>query len=320
MGVIKAKCLRCSEEFGVNGKEVVGICPNCGDAYLTEKAVDNYCKALIAKARSSAPTGRGRTATAKRSGKARCARLNWLASVLCCIPVIIELVAVFVIPYVDALNQISYLSGWSWQALSLQFKISFGLVVGLGILIQLLGLFDKLGNLTGMFTQLVSFLLFVFAVFAANNNADSVYAQWGLAAFAPLSLLVAALRYLTEDGFGFLDTFGFLHYLPVALEVAAYTLFFWVFPMLFGHAPSLWMFVAITVITIAAIAVSSFWEDMRWIAIGAILVFAVLLCVLGWLGTVITSEWLEGGGIILLVILVIGGSIFLNWFIHRNDV
>ncbi|MDE7107385.1 MAG: hypothetical protein K2O39_03595, partial [Clostridiales bacterium] len=81
----------------------------------------------------------------------------------------------------------------------------------------------------------------------------------------------------------------------------------------------LWTFIALTVTTIAAIAVSSFWEDFRWAAMGINLGVVVLLCVIFWLGQLWNSEWLWNGGIITVVILAIGGSWFIHWFIHRND-
>ena len=88
---------------------------------------------------------------------------------------------------------------------------------------------------------------------------------------------------------------------------------------MFEVSASLWMFIALTVITVCAIAVTSFWEDFRWIAVGINLVVAALLCVVQWLSKLFTAEWLSSGGAFLVVILAVGGSIFIHWFIHRND-
>ena len=198
-------------------------------------------------------------------------------------------------------------------------KVGFLSVVIIGIGVQVLGLFDKLGKVLGMFTQIVTFLIFALCVYAAQKNTESAYMLWGLALVAPMSLVVAALRYMSEDKFGFLDDFGFWHYLPIALEVVEYALFALLFPIMFKSPVSLWMFIAISVTTVGAIAVSSFWEDMRWIVAGINLGVAALLCFIYWLGLLWESEWMWNGGIFLVMILGIGGSIFGHWFIHRND-
>lgn len=281
-------------------------------------------RASASKPASSGVSSRGaasKGASSKVRGKgARSAsNLNWVASCLCCIPIIAELIFVFIIPYIGALNSISYVSCFGWQALSLPMKVSFLSVVIIGIGVQVLGLFDKLGNVLGMITQIFTFLIFALCVYAAQKNTESVYMLWGLALAAPISLVVAALRYMSEDSFGFLDNFGFWHYLPIALEVAEYALFGLLFPLMFGHSASLWMFIALSVTTVCAIAVSSFWEDLRWYVVGVNFVVAALLCLINWLGIVFASEWMENGGVILVVILAIGGSIFGHWFIHRND-
>lgn len=243
---------------------------------------------------------------------------KWVATILCCVPVILELLAVLLIPKIGVLANNAYLSRWGWQALSVSLKISFLSVIILGFVIQLLGLLGKLHNVLGMFTQIISFALFVLSAYAAHNN-SSVYALWGLAVIVPVSLLVTALRYTTADGFGFIDDFNFWYYLPIALEVAEYVLFFLVFAPLFGVSASPWFFVAITVTTVASIAVSSFWEDFHWAPVGINLGVAVLLCVIFWIGRLVSSEWFANGGVITVVILAIGGSWFIHWFIHRND-
>lgn len=243
---------------------------------------------------------------------------KWVATILCCVPLIIELLAVILIPKIGVLSKNVYVSGWGWQALSVPLKISVISVIILGLAIQILGLFGKLHNVLGMFTQIISFALFVLSAYAAHNNA-SVYAQWGLAVIVPASLLVAALRYMTADGFGFIDDFNFWYYLPIALEVAEYILFMLIFAAIFGVSASVWFFVAITVTTVASIAVSSFWEDFHWAPVGINLAVAVLLCVIFWIGKLLSSEWFWNGGVITVVILAIGGSWFIHWFIHRND-
>ena len=243
---------------------------------------------------------------------------KWVAAVLCCVPVILELLAVLLIPKIGVLANNAYVSRWGWQARSVPLKISFICVIILGFAIQMLGLVGQLPNVLGMFTQIISFALFVLSSYAAHNN-SSVYALWGLAVIVPVSLLVTALRYTTADGFGFIDDFNFWYYLPIALEVAEYILFFLVFAPLFGASASLWFFVAITVTTVASIAVSSFWEDFHWAPVGINLGVAVLLCVIFWIGRLVSSEWFSNGGVITVVILAIGGSWFIHWFIHRND-
>ncbi|MDE7405928.1 MAG: hypothetical protein K2M89_03525 [Clostridiales bacterium] len=240
-------------------------------------------------------------------------------TVVCCIPIILELLLVLLIPHISFLAKIDGVAKWGWNALSVPMKVSFISVIVFGFLVQTLGLLDKLNKPLGAVTQIITFGLFVLSVFAAHNNATSVYTQWGMAIMVPISLLVTAFRYVTCDGFGFLDDFNFWFYLPIALEVIEYLLFFLVFPLMFGVSASLWAFVALTVTTIAAIAVSSFWEDFRWIAAGINLAVVVLLCVIFWLGRLWNSEWLWNGGIITVVILAIGGSWFIHWFIHRND-
>ncbi|MDE6690403.1 MAG: hypothetical protein K2K04_00375, partial [Clostridia bacterium] len=232
---------------------------------------------------------------------------------------IIELLFVLLIPNIGVLAKNAYVSKWAWQALTVPMKVSFLSVIILGFAIQILGLFRRLHKVLGMFTQIISFALFLLSVYALRGNASSVYAQWGLAMIVPVSLLVAALRYMSADGFGFIDDFNFWYYLPIALEVAEYILFFLVFPSLFGVAASLWFFVAITVTTVASIAVSSFWEDFHWAPVGINLGVAVLLCVIFWIGNLLSSEWFRNGGVITVVILAIGGSWFIHWFIHRND-
>lgn len=240
-------------------------------------------------------------------------------TVVCCIPIILELLLVLLIPHISFLAKIDGVAKWGWNALSVPMKVSFISVIVFGFLVQTLGLLDKLNKPLGAVTQIITFGLFVLSVFAAHNNAASAYTQWGMALLVPISLLITTFRYVTCDGFGFLDDFNFWFYLPIALEVIEYLLFFLVFPLMFGVSASLWAFVAITVTTIAAIAVSSFWEDFRWIAAGINLAVVVLLCVIFWLGRLWNSEWLWNGGIITVVILAIGGSWFIHWFIHRND-
>ena len=264
--------------------------------------------------------GNAKGKASKARGASRASDLNWLASILCLLPIIAELVLVLIIPHIGSLKEIEYVACFGWNALSVPMKVAFLSVLIIGVLVQVLGLFDKLNNILGMFTQLVTFALYVLAVYAAGNNAASAYTQWGLAIMVPVSLIVGTLRYLSADRFGFIDDFGFGHYLPIALEVAEYGLFFLVFPLMFGASASLWMFIALTVITVCAIAVTSFWEDFRWIAVGINLVVAVLLCVVQWLSKLFTAEWLSSGGAFLVVILAVGGSIFIHWFIHRNDV
>ncbi len=242
-----------------------------------------------------------------------------VATVVCCIPIVLELLLVLLIPHISFLAKIDGVARWGWAALSVPMRVSFISVIVLGFFVQGLGLFDKLNKPLGMVTQIITFGLFVLSAFAAHNNAASVYTQWGMALLVPISLLVTAFRYVTCDSFGFLDDFNFWFYLPIAIEVIEYLLFFLVFPLMFDVSASLWAFVAITVITMAAIAVSSFWEDFRWIAVGINLAVIVLLCVIFWLGRLWNSEWLWNGGIITVVILAIGGSWFIHWFIHRND-
>lgn len=245
---------------------------------------------------------------------------KWVASILCCLPVIAELVAVLLIPHIGVLAKNAFVARWGWQALSLPMKVSFISVIVLGFAIQVLGLFGKLHNILGMFTQIISFGLFVLSAYASYNSASSVFAQWGLAMVVPVSLLVTALRYMSADGFGFVDDFNFWYFLPIALEVAEYILFFLVFSPIFGASASLWFFIAITVTTVASIAVSSFWEDFHWAPVGINLGVAVLLCVVYWIGRLISSEWFWNGGVITVVILAIGGSWFIHWWFHRNDV
>ncbi|MDE5593132.1 MAG: zinc ribbon domain-containing protein [Clostridiales bacterium] len=240
-------------------------------------------------------------------------------TVVCCIPIILELLLVLLIPHISFLAKIDGVAKWGWNALSVPMKASFISVIVCGFLVQTLGLLDKLNKPLGAVTQIVTFGLFVLAVFAAHNNAASAYTQWGMAIMVPVSLLVTTFRYVTYDGFGFLDDFNFWFYLPIALEIAEYLLFFLIFPLMFGVSASLWTFIALTVTTVAAIAVSSFWEDFRWAAMGINLAVTVLLCVIFWLGQLWNSEWLWNGGIITVVILAIGGSWFIHWFIHRND-
>ncbi|MDE7380401.1 MAG: hypothetical protein K2N14_05040 [Clostridia bacterium] len=255
----------------------------------------------------------------QRAPRIRISGGKWAAAIVCCLPLIVELLAVLLIPKISVLAENVYLSRWGWQALTLPLKISFISLIVLGFLIQLLGLFGKLNKPLGMFTQIISFGLFVLASYAAHNNGASVYAQWGLAMIVPVSLLVTALRYVSSDMFGFVDDFNFWYYLPIALEVAEYLLFFLVFPLMFKVSVSLWFFVAITVTTVASIGVSCFWEDFHWAPVGINLAVAALLCVIFWLGRLFSSEWLWNGGIIIVVILAIGGSWFIHWFIHRND-
>lgn len=242
-----------------------------------------------------------------------------VTTVLCCIPIILELLLVLLIPHISFLAKIDGVAKWGWNALSVPMKVSFISVIVFGFLVQALGLLDKLNKPLGAVTQIITFGLFVLSVFAAHNNAASVYTQWGMALMVPISLLITTFRYVTCDGFGFLDDFNFWFYLPIALEVIEYLLFFLVFPLMFGVSASLWAFVALTVTTVAAIAVSSFWEDFRWISAGINLAVVVLLSVIFWLGRLWNSEWLWNGGIITVVILAIGGSWFIHWFIHRND-
>ena len=276
-------------------------------------------RAPASKPAPSRASSKGASSKVKVKRAHSASSLNWVASCLCCIPIIAVLIFVFIIPYIGALNSISYVSCFGWQALSLPMKVSFLSVVIIGIGVQVLGLFDKLGNVIAMITQIFTFLIFALCVYAAQKNTGSVYMLWGLALAAPISLVVAALRYMSEDSFGFLDNFGFWHYLPIALEVAEYALFALVFPLMFGQSASMWMFIALSVTTVGAIAVSSFWEDLRWFVVGVNLVVAALLCLINWLGIVFASEWMSNGGVILVVILAIGGSIFGHWFIHRND-
>lgn len=242
-----------------------------------------------------------------------------VATVLCCIPIVLELLLVLLIPHISFLAKIEGVAKWGWNALSVPMKVSFISVIVFGFVVQTLGLLDKLNKPLGAVTQIITFGLFVLAVFAAHNNAASAYTQWGMAVMVPVSLLVTTFRYVTCDGFGFLDDFNFWFYLPIALDMIEYLLFFLVFPLMFGVSASLWAFVAFTVTTIAAIAVSSFWEDFRWVSAGINLAVTVLLCVIFWLGRLWNSEWLWNGGIITVVILAIGGSWFIHWFIHRND-
>lgn len=244
---------------------------------------------------------------------------NCVTAIVCCIPTVLESIIVLSIPYIGFLAKNPYLAEWGWKALSVPMKISFLSLIVAGFSIQALGLFGKLNKPLGMATQIVSFMLFMLAVDAANNNIGSVYTQWGLAVIAPVSLLVAVWRYMTADKFGFTDDFDFRHYIPLALEVFEYIVFFLVFPLMFDASASLWIFVTLTVTTISAIAVSSLREDFRWIAVGVNLGVVVLLCLLFWLGRLFASEWLWNGGIIIVVILAIGGSWFIHWFIHRKD-
>ena len=242
-----------------------------------------------------------------------------VATIVCCLPIVLELLVVLLIPHIGFLAENTYLSRWGWQALSVPMKVSFISVIVLGFFVQGLGLFEKLNKPLGMVTQIITFGLFVLSAYAAHNNAASAFTQWGMALMVPASLIVAALRYVSADGFGFLDDFNFWYYLPIALEIAEYLLFFLVFPLMFEASASLWTFIAFTVTTVAAIAVSSFWEDFHWASAGINLGVAVLLCVIYWLGMLWNSEWLWNGGIITVVILAIGGSWFIHWFIHRND-
>ncbi|MCM1368352.1 MAG: MFS transporter [Roseburia sp.] len=265
--------------------------------------------------------GGGASAGGKAGAKAKkgVGHLNIAATIVGFVPLILELLVVLLIPHISLLAENEYVACWGWQELSVAMRVSFLSLIVLGVGVQVLGLFDKLGNVVGMITQLVTFALFVLAVYAANKNVDSVYTQWGIALFVPITLVVAALRYMSADGFGFLDDFGFWHFLPIALETAEYALFFLVFPPMFGVSASLWMFVAFTVTTVAAICVTSFWEDARWIAAGVNLGIAALLCLIYWLGRLFNSEWMWNGGVIIVVILAIGGTIFGSWFVHRND-
>ncbi len=253
----------------------------------------------------------------KKSSKITAGKL--VTSILCCLPVILELLLVLLIPHIGVLAGNTYVARWGWQELSLPMKISFLSVIILGFVIQVLGLFRKLHKVLGMFTQIISFGLFVLSAYALYDNASSVYIQWGLAMMVPVSLLVTALRYASADGFGFIDDFNFWYFLPIALEVAEYILFFLVFRTIFGVSAQLWFFVAITVTTVASVAVSSFWEDFHWAPVGINLAVAVLLCVIFWIGRMVSSEWFANGGVITVVILAIGGSWFIHWFIHRND-
>lgn len=243
-----------------------------------------------------------------------------VATIFCCVPVILELLFVLLIPKIGVLAKNAYVSRWGWPALPVPMKVAFLSVIVLGFVIQILGLFGKLHKVLGMFTQIISFALFLLSVYAVRGNASSVFTLWGLAMIVPASLLVATLRYVSADSFGFIDDFNFWYYLPIALEVAEYILFFLVFPSIFGVTASLWFFVAITVTTVASIAVSSFWEDFHWAPVGINIAVAVLLCVIFWIGRLISSEWFWNGGVITVVILAIGGSWFIHWFIHRNDV
>lgn len=242
-----------------------------------------------------------------------------VATIVCCLPIVLELLVVLLIPHIGFLAKNVYLSRWGWQALSVPLRVSFISIIVLGFFVQGLGLFEKLNKPLGMITQIITFGLFVLSAYAAHNNAASAFTQWGMALMVPISLLVTAWRYVTTDGFGFIDDFNFWYYLPIALEIAEYLLFFLVFPLMFETSASLWIFLALTVTTIGAIAVSSFWEDFHWVSAGINLGVVVLLCLIYWLGVLWNSEWLWNGGIITVVILAIGGSWFIHWFIHRND-
>lgn len=274
---------------------------------------------FFSKPDNAAGARSGKSADAEPKRTSGISAGKWVATVLCCLPVILELLVVFLIPHIGVLAKNTYVARWGWQALSLPLKISFLSVIVLGFAIQALGLFGKLHNVLGMFTQIISFGLFVLSAYALYGNASPVYTQWGLAMVVPVSLLVAALRYMSADGFGFIDDFNFWYYLPIALEVAEYILFFLVFCAIFGVSASLWFFVAITVTTVASVAVSSFWEDFHWAPVGINLAVAVLLCVVFWIGKLISSEWFWNGGVITVVILAIGASWFIHWWIHRND-
>ncbi|MDE7087736.1 MAG: hypothetical protein K2O67_06055 [Clostridia bacterium] len=243
-----------------------------------------------------------------------------VVSIVCCLPVIVELLIVLLIPHIEALAENAYVSMWGWQELSVPLKIAFLSLIVLGFLIQLLGLFGKINKPLGMVTQIISFGLFVVSAYAARNNAESVFTQWGLAMIVPVSLLVTALRYMSADGFGFIDDFNFWYFLPIALEVAEYILFFLLFPLIYGASATLWFFVALTVTTVGSIAVSSFWENMHWAPVGINFAVAGLLILVYWLGQLFSSEWMWNGGIILVVVLAIGASWFIHWFIHRNDI
>lgn len=235
------------------------------------------------------------------------------ATVICCLPLILELLALFLIPKIGSLAENKYLSVWAWSALSLPFKISVLVIIVLGFLVQICGLFDKIGNITGAFTQLISFALFVLSAYAADNSAASAYAQWGLSMVVAASFFVVSLRYLT------CVVYEFKYYIPIALAVAEYALFFLVFPLIYGTVAPMWMAIALTVTTALVILISLYRKVLNWISLGVNLVIALLLIFAYWLGIIFSSEWMWSGGIIIVVILAIGGSWFIHWFIHRND-
>ena len=45
--LVAAKCTQCGANIQVDSTHEAGICPNCGTAFITEKAVNNYNTSYI---------------------------------------------------------------------------------------------------------------------------------------------------------------------------------------------------------------------------------------------------------------------------------
>ncbi len=242
-----------------------------------------------------------------------------ISSLLFCLPLIIELLFVFLIPKIPYFSEKPIWMRFSWNMLENPIKVMFLCLMVLGFGLQILGFFKKLNRMLAACTQLVCFLLFCLSAYATYNGATSFAVMCGMAVFVPLALIIATIKYL----YGY--DYNFAHFIALAVVVAEYILMFLCLSLMYHKHPLLWVFIVMTVITgLIMFAIFILKPNFPWVAMGinlgaSILVSIIYAIVINFksIMNVILAACGGVAGVIIVVLILI---YFIHWYIHRDDI